>query len=104
MAVAPVRRRAAASSCSPASGLSGTTTAPAFQAPSSQTTNWGQLGSSSATRSPLATPRPARAAAKASLSRASRPWLVAAPWNSSAGRSGRAAAASATKSSRVRSG
>src|SRR5215207_3130504 len=65
-------------------GLSGTRIAPAFQAPSSQIRNWGQLGSSRATRSPLATPSPARAAANASLRASSSPWVTVRPLNSRA--------------------
>ena len=42
--------------------------APSFQAPSSAMKNCGQFGSSSATRSPRATPSAASAAAQASLS------------------------------------
>src|SRR4029450_7269762 len=65
-------------------GVSGWATAPAFQGPSSQIRNWGQLGSSRATRSPLATPSRTRAAANASLSRSSSPWLTVGPLNSGA--------------------
>ena len=58
---------------------------PAFQTPNSATRNCGQLGSSSATRSPLRTPMATSAAPKASLS-ASRRWYdTVAPLKSSAG-------------------
>jgi hypothetical protein len=51
--------------------LSGATIAPSFQAPNSAMKNCGQLGSSSATRSPRFTPSAAKALAQASLSRSS---------------------------------
>lgn len=49
-------------------GLTGTTIAPAFQAPSRAITKWGEFCSSTATRSPCSSPRAARYPATESLS------------------------------------